>query len=106
MLKIFLICLFVIGCSHTDYNDSYGYPAATPGKYIANDCVRFNEKEMKKQGKRTDGTPMKIIGYRRSTDGQLKYLVSIHHKRIDRPVEFTAVIKVFDRDTDKIECPK
>lgn len=96
-----------MGCSTTDdllptRSQAYGEKLH---KYRSGDCVRFNETQMKKQGKTTDGTPMFVLGFQREPM-PIRYVVVMKHSRIDQPVQFTAVIKVFDRDTDKIECPK
>lgn len=106
MKKIFLL-LLLVGCASTHELLPAG-PQMSKGKshkYSAGDCVRFNKQEMKKQGKKTDGTPMFVLGFQREPL-PIRYVVVIKHPRLDQPVQFTAMIKVFDRDTDKIECPK
>lgn len=106
-MRTCFLLLILAGCqTYTNIPEIYGQPTIFKRKYRTGDCVRFNKQEIEKQGKTSDGTPMFIAGYKRMESGEIRYVVTIKHKRIDVPVQFTAVTKVFDRDTDKIECPQ
>ncbi len=114
-----LLVLFLFLCSCATSNDVLAVkPTETivaskeepKRKYKAGDCAKFNKAAMAKKTKqKVDGTIMFILGAKRDRPGEnvaVKYVVIMQHPRMKEPVEFTANIKVFDADTDKVECPK
>lgn len=116
MKKFLILLAFLTGCATTNH-DVLPKPepvaeVAKPApayKYRPGDCVRFNAKKMAAKGLKSDGTIMFILGVKRADPKVNKpelYVALIKHKRIKEPTEFTAFVKVFDRDTDKVACPK
>lgn len=102
MKSLLTICLFLVNCSTTQA--VVKKPTYQP-KYTTGECVRFNKEVMRKKGKKVDGTVMFIRGFKKHpTKHTWEYVVLIDHPRMDKPYEFTAVIKVFDADTDKVLC--
>lgn len=116
MKSIFFAFLMLVGCA-TSNPEPLVVPPSAPQrpaqlqhvKYTSGDCAVFNEAKANAKGKHTDGTIMFILGYMRGdprVNAPFKYAIIMKHPKMDEPTKFTAVIKVFDEDTDKVPCPK
>lgn len=110
MRVLLFVCLFVANCTTTKksiptYIKNTTKPITYKSKYTLGECVKFNKEAMRKKGLKTDGTIMFIRGFQEHpVKHTMEYLVLIDHHKMDKPYEFTAVIKVFDADTDKVPC--